>query len=161
VLRHAGQETDALTRTEALLTRAAALAHTARSGVDDAIGEALVVAGPDRLAAPFLAVRDPVLDERLARLVTVRPGALAASLRDKIGPAPVGQEPEPLLEPLTERELAMLAALPTMQSNIEIAADFYVSVNTVKAHLKALYRKLGVGTRRDAVRRGRDLGLLD
>jgi predicted ArsR family transcriptional regulator len=35
-----------------------------------------------------------------------------------------------------------------MQSNEEIAGDFYISVNTVKAHLKALYRKLSVGTRR-------------
>jgi LuxR family transcriptional regulator, maltose regulon positive regulatory protein len=38
-----------------------------------------------------------------------------------------------------------------MQSNEEIAGDFYISVNTVKAHLKALYRKLSVGTRREAV----------
>lgn len=46
-----------------------------------------------------------------------------------------------------------------MQSNEEIAGDFYISVNTVKAHLKALYRKLSVGTRREAVRRGRELSL--
>jgi LuxR family transcriptional regulator, maltose regulon positive regulatory protein len=161
VLRHAGPETDALTRTEALVAHATVLAHLARSGVDDALAEALVVAGPDRLARPFLAARDAALDERLGRLVALRPGSLAGVVRDRLGPSPAGPEPEPLLEPLTERELAMLAALPTMESNTEIAADFYVSVNTVKAHLKALYRKLGVGTRREAVRRGRELGLLD
>ena len=44
--------------------------------------------------------------------------------------------------------------------NEEIARDFYVSVNTVKAHLKALYRKLSVGSRREAVRRGRELRLI-
>jgi LuxR family maltose regulon positive regulatory protein len=62
--------------------------------------------------------------------------------------------------PLTDRELAILTALATMQSNAEIAAELFVSVNTVKAHLKSLFRKLEVGTRRGAVRRGRDLGLL-
>ena len=69
-------------------------------------------------------------------------------------------EPEPLLEPLTERELAVLAQLPTMRTNEEIARDFYVSINTIKSHLTHLYRKLGVGNRREAVRRARELGLL-
>ena len=69
-------------------------------------------------------------------------------------------EPEPLIEPLTERELAILAELPSMSSNDEIAARFYVSVNTIKSHLKHLYRKLDVRNRREAVRRGRELGLI-
>ena len=68
--------------------------------------------------------------------------------------------PEPTLEPLTERELAVLAELPSMRTNEEIAKEFYVSVNTIKSHLTRLYRKLGVGSRREAVRRGRELGLL-
>jgi LuxR family maltose regulon positive regulatory protein len=66
----------------------------------------------------------------------------------------------PLLEPLSERELAVLRFLPTMMSNTEIAAEMFVSVNTVKTHLKHIYRKLDVTDRRDAVRRGRDLRLL-
>jgi LuxR family maltose regulon positive regulatory protein len=69
-------------------------------------------------------------------------------------------EPEPLLEPLTEREFAVLGELPTMRSNDEIAAQFFVSVNTVKSHLKHLYRKLDVTNRRAAVRRARELGLI-
>lgn len=43
---------------------------------------------------------------------------------------------------------------------LEIARVFYVSINTIKSHLTHLHRKLGVGNRREAVRRGRELGLL-
>jgi len=67
---------------------------------------------------------------------------------------------EPLLEPLSERELALLRFLPTLMSNAEIASEMFVSVNTVKTHLKHIYRKLDVSERRDAVRRGRELHLL-
>ena len=65
-----------------------------------------------------------------------------------------------LLEPLSERELTVLRYLPTMMSNAEIAGEMFVSVNTVKTHLKHIYRKLDVSERRDAVRRGRELRLL-
>lgn len=61
---------------------------------------------------------------------------------------------------LTERELSVLLHLPGMSSNVEIAAALHISANTVKQHLKSSYRKLGVGSRRDAVRIARDLGLL-
>jgi LuxR family transcriptional regulator, maltose regulon positive regulatory protein len=65
-----------------------------------------------------------------------------------------------LLEPLSERELAVLRFLPTMMSNSEIAAEMFVSVNTVKTHLKHVYRKLDVADRRDCVKRARELRLL-
>ena len=67
---------------------------------------------------------------------------------------------EPLLDPLSERELTVLRFLPTMLSNAEIAAEMFVSPNTVKTHLKHVYRKLDVADRRQAVRRGRELHLL-
>jgi LuxR family transcriptional regulator, maltose regulon positive regulatory protein len=65
-----------------------------------------------------------------------------------------------LAEPLSEREQAILRYLPTMMSNQEIAGELFVSVNTVKTHLKAIYRKLDATGRREAVQRGRDLGLM-
>lgn len=73
-----------------------------------------------------------------------------------------GQRPSaPLVvEPLSPRETAVLRYLPTMMSNQEIASELFVSVNTVKTHLKAIYRKLDVADRREAVRRARTLELL-
>jgi LuxR family maltose regulon positive regulatory protein len=65
-----------------------------------------------------------------------------------------------LAEPLSDRERAILRYLPTMMSNQEIAGELFVSVNTVKTHLKAIYRKLDAPGRRAAVTRARGLGLI-
>jgi LuxR family maltose regulon positive regulatory protein len=65
-----------------------------------------------------------------------------------------------LTEHLTDREAAVLRFLPTMMSNHEIAAELFVSVNTVKTHLRSIYRKLGAADRREAVTRARELELL-
>src|SRR6266540_1797857 len=65
-----------------------------------------------------------------------------------------------LVEPLTERELTVLRYLQGTLSNVEIASVLYVSVNTIKTHVKNIYRKLNAGRRREAVRRARDLRLL-
>ena len=65
-----------------------------------------------------------------------------------------------LLEPLSDREQAVLRYLPTMMSNAEIASELFLSVNTVKTHLKSIYRKLGATRRRDAVERARRVELL-
>jgi LuxR family maltose regulon positive regulatory protein len=68
--------------------------------------------------------------------------------------------PEVLAEPLSEREQAILGYLPTMMSNHEIAGELMISVNTVKTHLKAIYRKLDAPGRREAVQRARQLALI-
>jgi LuxR family maltose regulon positive regulatory protein len=65
-----------------------------------------------------------------------------------------------LVEPLTERELTVLRYLQGTMSNLEIASTLYVSVNTVKTHVKNIYRKLHAGRRREAVERARELRLL-
>jgi LuxR family maltose regulon positive regulatory protein len=66
----------------------------------------------------------------------------------------------PATEHLTERELIVLRYLPTMLKAAEIAKDLYVTVNTVKSHMRAIYRKFDVTTRRDAVERARALNLI-
>jgi LuxR family transcriptional regulator, maltose regulon positive regulatory protein len=71
-----------------------------------------------------------------------------------------GETPAELLDPLTERELEVLHYLPTMMSNADIAGELFVSVNTVKTHVKSIYRKLDATRRREAVRRARQLQLV-
>ena len=63
-------------------------------------------------------------------------------------------------EELSERELAVLRLLRTELSQREIGETLYVSFNTVKTHVKSIYRKLDVATRPDAVSRARELDLL-
>jgi LuxR family maltose regulon positive regulatory protein len=62
-------------------------------------------------------------------------------------------------EPLTEREVAVLRMLGGSLSLREIGHELYVSSNTVKTHTQAIYRKLGVSSRHDAVIRGKRLGI--
>jgi len=61
---------------------------------------------------------------------------------------------------LSERELTVLGLLPSMLSLDEIAADLTVSVNTVKSHVRSIYTKLGVSSRRTAVLSAHETGLL-
>ncbi|MFF1629529.1 response regulator transcription factor, partial [Streptomyces sp. NPDC058272] len=85
-----------------------------------------------------------------------------------LGPPPHGgpprhgeeQPPVPVVEELSGRERDVVERLAQMMSTEQIAADLFVSVNTVKTHLKSVYRKLAVSRRHDAVRRARELGLL-
>ena len=65
-----------------------------------------------------------------------------------------------LVEQLTHREYLVLSLLPTRLSNSEIAEQLEVSLNTVKTHLKHIYRKLDVPGRREAVGSAEHLRLL-
>jgi LuxR family maltose regulon positive regulatory protein len=66
----------------------------------------------------------------------------------------------PLVEQLTDRELSILRALRGPLTAREIGTEMYLSINTVKGYTKSLYRKLGVVSRSEAVRRGHDYGLI-
>jgi LuxR family maltose regulon positive regulatory protein len=102
-----------------------------------------------------------LLRRRISRGTAHR--ALAGSMLSSLDAvsAPSGPSaPAALLEPLSERELTVLRFLPTMMSNAQIAGEMFVSVNTVKTHLKHVYRKLDVTDRRDCVARARQLRLL-
>jgi LuxR family maltose regulon positive regulatory protein len=65
-----------------------------------------------------------------------------------------------LADPLTEREVAVLRLLRGTLSLREIGRELHLSQNTIKTHVQAIYRKLGVSTRPDAVETGRETGIL-
>src|SRR5262249_60874472 len=79
-----------------------------------------------------------------------------AALEPRLAAPPQGAL---LAEPLTERELAVLHLLGGTLSLREIGQEMHVSANTVKTHTQAIYRKLGVSARSDAVDAARLLGL--
>ncbi len=67
---------------------------------------------------------------------------------------------EGLIEPLTDRELAILRLLPAPSSLRQLAAGLFVTPNTLKTHLRAIYRKLGAESREEAVIRARERDLI-
>lgn len=71
-----------------------------------------------------------------------------------------GSHRDALVEQLTDRELAVLRYLPTSLSQREIASELFVSLNTVKTHCRAIYRKLDATDRKAAVQAARDHDLL-
>ena len=111
---------------------------------------------------PFLELGAPMLPllHRQLRRGTAHRSLIEDLLRELEQPRANGRPRALLVERLSDREAVVLRFLPTMMSNHEIASELFVSVNTVKTHLKSIYRKLDVIDRRDAVRRGRELELL-
>ena len=65
-----------------------------------------------------------------------------------------------LIEPLSERELEMLRLLTTPLPHAEIAKKLFISINTVRSHIKNIYSKLNVHNRMEAVQRAEELGLI-
>jgi LuxR family maltose regulon positive regulatory protein len=142
-----------------------ALALRASGSTDDALAElgaALGHAEPEGIRRPFLAggpgIRE-LLGAHLRRFASHRWFA-SELLRRLEGGDGARVLPAELLEPLSARETEVLRFLPTMMSNADIASELFVSVNTVKTHVKSIYRKLEVTRRQDAVRRARQLHIL-
>lgn len=129
-------------------------AHDSRA--HDALVEALRLAEPEGVLRPF---HDMTPASR--ELLSASRGRFGA--RDSFADLVSASFPRTTVttaEQLTRRELELLAELPTWRTADEIASDLCVSVNTVKTHLRGIYRKLGVTTRRDAVAAAHDHGLL-
>jgi LuxR family maltose regulon positive regulatory protein len=96
-----------------------------------------------------------IAPDYISRLLT----AFEETVKSKtdVGQPPVAQ---PLIEPLTERELEVLRLIADGLSNREIAQELVVAVSTVKSHINHIYGKLAVRSRTQAVARAQALGLL-
>jgi LuxR family maltose regulon positive regulatory protein len=68
-------------------------------------------------------------------------------------------QPAALVDPLSDRELDVLRMLRSDLGGPEIARELTVSLNTLRTHTKNIYMKLGVNSRREAIRRADELGL--
>jgi LuxR family transcriptional regulator, maltose regulon positive regulatory protein len=131
-------------------------------GARRALERALDRAAPESLLFPFLYDPAAGLLDRHRRQGTAHAGLIAEILNVLAGSEPGAQPsgPRRLSEPLSHAEARVLRYLPTKLSAPEIADEMYLSVNTVKTHLRHLYDKLGVHRRHEAVEQARSLGLL-
>jgi LuxR family transcriptional regulator, maltose regulon positive regulatory protein len=121
---------------------------------------ALLAAAPLGMRRPFLA---PLAGLRELIDARIEAGTAAAGFAVDLVRRLSGHQSRPIIalaEPLTDREQHILRYLAGTLSNAEIAADLYLSVNTVKTHQRMIYRKLGAAGRREAVRRAKELRLL-
>ena len=145
-----------------MLTASAEDARGDTGASSRALERALDLAEPDGLLLPFLLHPTPDLLERHSRLRSTH-ASLISEILDLLAGRTSAARPgdaEPLQEPLTGGELRVLRYLPTNLPAPEIAAELFVSLNTIRTHLRNIYAKLGVHGRTDAVKRARELGLL-
>jgi LuxR family maltose regulon positive regulatory protein len=147
-----------------------ALFH-ARRGNERAFGEAieraLRMAAPEHLRRPFKEAPEPIRKALATRSdLTARHPWLAdaesGSSRARPAPGSSGADGDSssLIEPLTGKELEVLGLLAQLLTTEETAAAMFVSVNTVRTHVRNILRKMGVARRHQAIRRAWDLGIL-
>jgi len=143
---------------EAIARDALSDSHAAASALE----RALDLAEPDGALQVFLEHPAPGLLERHARQGTGHASLIADILSVLAGRqlAPQSTRPSPPLEALSDSEIRVLRYLPTNLTGPEIAGELYVSLNTVRTHMRHLYAKLGTHRRAEAVARARALGLL-
>lgn len=128
--------------------------------------QALQLGEAEKRRLPF------AVERNWLRPVLMRNQALAGKHRQLLGPGLVAPDTVPvpqgspddavpvIVEQLSSRERDVLRHVGEMLDTADIAANMYISVNTVKTHLKSIFRKLGASDRREAVRRARQLNLL-
>ena len=126
--------------------------------LDEHMSRAVELAAPEGLALPILEE-----GEALVRLARTRAEGLDTPEGNRLAAvmgAPSSKKLPHELTLLSDRESAILRFLPTRLTNQEIARECFMSVNTVKTHLKSMYSKLGVSSRSGAVQKARLQGLL-
>jgi LuxR family maltose regulon positive regulatory protein len=128
----------------------------------DALRQALALAEPEGYVRLFLDGGEPMraqLKQAAARGIAPQ---YVSRLLSALGPSGevVSKARQPLVEPLTDRELEVLHLLAEDLPNREIGLRLFISLPTVKSHTRSIYGKLGVRSREEAVARARALGIL-
>jgi LuxR family maltose regulon positive regulatory protein len=126
---------------------------------------ALRLAEREQLKLPFVIEGGwigPVLrrDPELARIHQHLFASVPCHDQPRAAPGASVKDTVLAVEPLTEREREVLRHVSGMLNTAEVASEMYISINTVKAHLKSIYRKLAATHRGEAVRRARQLELI-
>jgi LuxR family maltose regulon positive regulatory protein len=106
-----------------------------------------------------IAVRQGIVFNYVSRILDSFPDYETISIPSP-APQPGRAGIDELVEPLSAREMTILSNMAARLSNREIAVELYLSVNTVKWYAHNIYSKLGVGNRREAVVKARELGIL-
>jgi LuxR family maltose regulon positive regulatory protein len=145
-----------------LLVATCELVHGRTDQARRALERAVNLAEPERLRRPVLEA--PARLRRFLRherFIAGRHDWLAATVEtaEPAGTADAGPAAV-VIEPLTARETEVLGYLAALFSTEEIARKMFVSVNTVKTHVRGVLRKLAASRRNEAVRRARELGLI-
>jgi LuxR family transcriptional regulator, maltose regulon positive regulatory protein len=149
---------------ETVFSRAVVLARRGARNPELAHG-LLLLARLKRRKRDHLAARTLTRDARAVLHSCPNPGMLSELLAKteralQLAPAPASAPALPLDLDLSERELVVLRLLASELSQREIGSQLFISLNTVKGHVRSIFGKLGVTARADAVARGRGLGLI-
>ena len=150
------------TAVHALLFDAAAREEVGdRREAEASLERALDLAEPEGLILPFTIIPVEDLLEGYPRHRTAH-AAFLSTIHDVTAGRSVKPRGEsaPLLDELSEAELRIVRYLPTNLKAPEIAAELFVSTNTIRTHLRHIYAKLDAHSRAEAVNRARELGLL-
>ncbi len=130
-------------------------------GAEQSVERALDLAEPEGVILPFLLADVSDLLGRHPRHRTTHATLLRTILAARAGSsAPARNDPAPLTEPLSDSEMRVVRYLPSNLKAPEIAAELFVSTNTVRTHIRHIYAKLGAHDREAAVGRARELGLI-
>jgi LuxR family maltose regulon positive regulatory protein len=132
-----------------------------RRAAEASLERALDVAEPEGVVLPFVLVPVRDLLEHLPRHRTAHPTLRQTILDVLDGEAPrTTRMPGGTVDELSEAELRVVRYLPSNLRAPEIAAELFVSTNTIRTHLRHIYAKLGAHSRAEVVDRARELGLL-
>jgi len=154
-----GDRHSSRTLVDVLLLRSAAHYALGNERVADvALDRALLTAARNGMRRPFLLVPADTLAAMLARAVTRRQPEVVLRIVEHLRTAPRATAVETAAT-LSAREREIASALELDKTVGQIATELFISTNTVKTHLRSIYRKIGATTRQQAIARVRELGL--